>query len=632
MIAWLLHNTILAALLAAGVLVLCRVARPNPAVRHVLWLIVLVRLLMPPGLHWPWSVPLPESASATPELVAVEPAPAATHITSVPAEHDSALSAIMVEDVTVVETELRAADEVSPAAAWPKRLALWVTWGWCAGVVIFLLRHLLRVVHLSRAVARGTPAPAPLTQRVCELAGKLMIRPPRVLVVPGLASPLVGCLPRPVLLWPEGLDERLSKEGLRAVLAHELAHLRRRDHWVRWLELVAECLWWWNPVFLFVRRRIRQNAELACDAWVLTVMPKARRAYAEALLTVCETVSRCAEPAPVLGVGGDDRRDFQRRLTMIMREPVACRLPRRTLLAVGVLALLSVPGWTLGQRPAPESVPANEDTSPTDVEIISPVFVDPIEARTEVAWLDLVTAAERVKAQPASAERDKKLKEIEDKIQAMIKEIHALRQKDKQHELTEKLRAAQHANYARAVTQAATVRLRTASALKQKDGETTLSRATYTLPPEKAKALDAFLKTYLKASVVETKLEGDKLTITTTPDAQRALRELIGLIQSTPARAGSQSLPVKPVKSELHIDAPDRVELRNFTPAALELKSALQGKVELNAKPLEKFEFKTAPLQKLEWRSLNPEKIDRRNPVWLELETQNSKLNKEKPK
>ena len=58
MIPWLLQNTVLAALLAVGVALFCRLARPNPAVRHSLWLIVLLRLLMPPGLHWPWSVPL----------------------------------------------------------------------------------------------------------------------------------------------------------------------------------------------------------------------------------------------------------------------------------------------------------------------------------------------------------------------------------------------------------------------------------------------------------------------------------------------------------------------------------------------------------------------------------------------
>src|SRR5439155_16958910 len=93
-------------------------------------------------------------------------------------------------------------------------------------------------------------------------------------------------------------------------------------------------------------------------AWVLAVLPRARRAYAEALLQVCETVTKPAEPAPALGVGGDPR-DFQRRLTMIMRETVSCRVPRRALVALGLLALLAIPGWSLADPPAP-SEPAKE--------------------------------------------------------------------------------------------------------------------------------------------------------------------------------------------------------------------------------------------------------------------------------
>ena len=50
-------------------------------------------------------------------------------------------------------------------------------------------------------------------------------------------------------MWPAGLDCRLKGEGRRAVLAHELAHLRRRDHWVRRLEMVAAVFHWWNPLF-----------------------------------------------------------------------------------------------------------------------------------------------------------------------------------------------------------------------------------------------------------------------------------------------------------------------------------------------------------------------------------------------
>src|ERR1700722_5348855 len=117
------------------------------------------------------------------------------------------------------------------------------------------------------------PAPTPPIQRVQEWAGKLRIRAPRVAMVRGLSSPLVGGLPQPVLLWPAGLEDQLPPEGVRAVLAHELAHLRRRDHWVRWLELFAGCVMWWNPLFILVRRKIRQYAEQACDAWVVNLLP-----------------------------------------------------------------------------------------------------------------------------------------------------------------------------------------------------------------------------------------------------------------------------------------------------------------------------------------------------------------------
>ena len=72
----------------------------------------------------------------------------------------------------------------------------------------------------------------------------------------------------------------------------ELAHLRRRDHWIGWLQLVAGCLWWWHPLYRYVSRQVRANAELACDAWVVTLMPSARRAYADALLEVSHLLSR----------------------------------------------------------------------------------------------------------------------------------------------------------------------------------------------------------------------------------------------------------------------------------------------------------------------------------------------------
>src|SRR4029077_18337657 len=90
-------------------------------------------------------------------------------------------------------------------------------------------------------------------------------------------------------------------------------------------------------------------AELACDAWVVDTLPEARQAYAEALLEVVQQMSHVPSPEPALGVGGR-LRDLERRLIMIMRERVPCRLPSACLVMGALLAVVAVPGWSLGQR------------------------------------------------------------------------------------------------------------------------------------------------------------------------------------------------------------------------------------------------------------------------------------------
>ena len=67
------------------------------------------------------------------------------------------------------------------------------------------------------------------------------------------------------------------------LLLHELAHLKRRDHWVRWLELVVAGLYWWHPVVWWARRALREAEEQCCDAWVVWAMPDRSRTYASCL-------------------------------------------------------------------------------------------------------------------------------------------------------------------------------------------------------------------------------------------------------------------------------------------------------------------------------------------------------------
>jgi len=83
--------------------------------------------------------------------------------------------------------------------------------------------------------------------------------------------------PGPRILLPRDLWAELSEEQRDTLLLHELAHLRRRDHWVRRLELVVLGLYWWLPVAWWACRCLHEAEEECCDAWVIEQFPATPR-------------------------------------------------------------------------------------------------------------------------------------------------------------------------------------------------------------------------------------------------------------------------------------------------------------------------------------------------------------------
>ena len=127
---------------------------------------------------------------------------------------------------------------------------------------------------------------------------------------------------KPRILVPAGLWERLDARQRDTLLLHELAHLRRRDHWVRWIELLATALYWWNPVCWWARHELREAEEQCCDAWVLWAMPGSFRDYASALLEAVDFVS-IRPSVPLLASGMGQFGHLKRRLTMLKQGNVA---------------------------------------------------------------------------------------------------------------------------------------------------------------------------------------------------------------------------------------------------------------------------------------------------------------------
>jgi beta-lactamase regulating signal transducer with metallopeptidase domain len=223
-------------------------------------------------------------------------------------------------------------------------------WTWCIASAVFTVWQIKRILRFRRGLRLAVPAPQWILDEADCVARRVGVRAPEILVVPEPATPMLWFLGRPKLLLPGRLLNSLGPLAWRGVMAHEFAHLARRDHWVRRLTLAAGLLWWWNPLYWLTRRRLDAESELACDEWAVRAFPEGRFAFAEALLEVSRSCSYAASPAPALGVAGAGR-FLERRVTMILREQTPSRGAAAAFLGAALLTLLAIPGWSASADP-----------------------------------------------------------------------------------------------------------------------------------------------------------------------------------------------------------------------------------------------------------------------------------------
>ena len=188
------------------------------------------------------------------------------------------------------------------------------------------------------SLLRAAESPPSAVLRMAEDIGKQigLKRVPEILLLPTRVSPLVWSLGgRPRVLLPAALFERLPGEGQQAILAHELGHVRRKDHWVRLLELLISTLFWWHPAVWWACRQLRDLEEQCCDGLVLGTLPHAARAYATAMLDTLDFVSGQSPAVPLVATGAVPAVSIARRIKMLRNPACVARL------TVGRLALVA---------------------------------------------------------------------------------------------------------------------------------------------------------------------------------------------------------------------------------------------------------------------------------------------------
>jgi beta-lactamase regulating signal transducer with metallopeptidase domain len=411
LLTWFAETTLVASAFAVLALLVTRIRwlSPGPAARHAFWLLILLKLVTPPLVHWPWSVASPWVVASA-ETVEID----VPSIRSIEVEEKPEIVSTVVYDSPLSPID---APEAWDWSGW----TVWLASAWVIGSVVRALFQGVRLARFNQSLSGSELAPEWLVDEAESVGRRLGVRVPPIRVVSRLATPLVWCLARPVLLVPAGLLKTLEADRWRAILTHELAHLRRGDHWVRRLELAASLAWWWCPLFWWVCRKLEFEAELASDAWAIWESPGERVNYAESLIRIGTKLSLVEPPTPALGVVGSGR-SFERRLTMILKNPIERQISMPSLFLAASLAALALPSWTLAAQ-APDE-PAK--VAPTAPKVQFMVTRDPV---IEVLIIDDEEDDDDDEKETPDKKSKKKVdvtvKKLEKKQKAMELEIQA---------------------------------------------------------------------------------------------------------------------------------------------------------------------------------------------------------------
>ena len=320
-----------------------------PEVRHALWLLILVKLLIPPGWSFPGAVfprlvePLSQSigerwpAAETAERLFTEPNGRSTTTLG----GSAAAGAPFGEHTLNTNPPTQLATNRSPRPVWQVyAFGIWVL-GMAAVISLLVIRmKRLRKWHREQEEKRTIP-PWFLDLMVATAKRLKLERLPAIVFSDEVASPAVYGVFHPVLLLPARSAD-LSREEAEHVLMHELAHLKRGDLWWHGLLLLLQIVYWFNPLLMWARRQIKHVRELCCDLTVASHLREKTMEYRKTLLdTARRLLTESNEPAlALLGVFEEPFR-LVARLRWLEKETWRRRTP--ALFTAGFVLVIGVP-------------------------------------------------------------------------------------------------------------------------------------------------------------------------------------------------------------------------------------------------------------------------------------------------
>lgn len=313
--------------------------RQSATLRYGVLLVALAGMVLLPLATW---LSLRGAEPVTPMVAAVEPG---EQVSARPRE-EAALGRQISPPIVPLRPTNAAALETAPIAgtAWwlaaKERIQPYlaaIVGLWLAGVLVVALRPLLSWRTVRRLRREGvSPAGDAVLSLLLRCAQRLQIvRAVEVLQSTLVQAPVVVGYVRPVVLLPASVISGLAPSELEAILAHELAHIRRHDYLVNVVQTVVETLFFYHPAIWWLSREIRQERENCCDDLAMAALGS-RADYGRALLAI--EVLRSEPTALLLAAQGGSLLARMRRIAGL--EPTPSFLGGGSL--SGVLLVLTV--------------------------------------------------------------------------------------------------------------------------------------------------------------------------------------------------------------------------------------------------------------------------------------------------
>ncbi len=312
--------------------------RVRAVFRYCLWMLVLVKLVLPASFTLPTGIgywlgdyfPSEVSiANFVPQIKEVVPV-----AINIPQEYIFLETPIMNEtEATGVELE---------AICWQGL----VFSGWLVGMLVLLALLVRRICFVRGLIAQSRPANERLLEMLDECRCRIGIRQYIELRLSGnKLSPAVCGLFKPIILMPATLPKKLSREKLKAVLIHELAHIKRGDGWVNLLQTMLQIVYFYNPLVWIANAMVRRVREQAVDEMVLVTLRPETKSYSNMLIDIAEMAFwRPNFSLRIIGVV-ESKKALERRIKHMLSRPVpkSSKLGCLGLIAIVVIGAILLP-------------------------------------------------------------------------------------------------------------------------------------------------------------------------------------------------------------------------------------------------------------------------------------------------